>query len=269
MNRLAFSSASFAFLLAVPAMAEPALQPHRAYYDLELRRLEDGNNMNAVTGKLAYEIKGSSCDGYSINYRIANRIIYTEGGPQVIDNQMSSWESGDGLELDITQKQFVDSKLNSESRIKVNKSAVASPGKGSITTATSKDFETSAAAIFPTRYQVKLIEAAVKGERRDVSIVYEGSEEEKSMRVVSFIGEKRPVAGLPQGVPAEVSSLAAWPVSIGYYAENAREDEQPLYQASFLMLENGISSDLVLDYGTYALSGKLTKLELLKGGTCP
>ncbi len=267
MNRYLFSSASFALLLAASAHAA-TLAPHRAFYDLDIKRLETGNNITSVKGRLAYEITGSPCDGYAVNYRIANRIVYTEGAPQVIDNQMTSWEAGDGLELDVTQKQFVDSKLNSESRIKVKKWSSSDPGKGQITSTQSKDFETDPAAIFPSRYQVKLIEAALKGDQRDVSLVYEGSEDEKVMRAISFIGPKRLVTGLPKQDEGELASATAWPVSISYYGNTEHGDEQPLYQASFLMLENGISTELVLDYGTYALNGKLSKLELLKADSC-
>jgi len=267
MNRLVLSSASFLLLFSLPAAAA-TLQAHRAYYDLEVKRLEAGNNISSVTGKLAYEITGSACDGYAINYRIANRIVYAEGGPQVIDSQMTSWESGDGLQLDITQKQYVDSKINSESRIKVKKDSATAPGKGLITTTDSKEFELAPEAVFPTAYQAKLVDSAIKGVTRDITTIYEGSEEEKAMRAISFIGPKKLAEGLPDGA-GDLTKMAAWPVSISYYAQDAQDDEQPLYQASFLMLENGISTDLVLDYGSYSLSGKLTKLELLKSDTCP
>lgn len=56
-----------------------------------------------------------------MSYRVANRIVFTEGGPQVGDTQLTTWESGDGLEFNLTQKQFMNSKLSSESRIKVTK----------------------------------------------------------------------------------------------------------------------------------------------------
>lgn len=268
MNRIILSSASFALFCAAPAWSA-TLAPHRAYYDLEVKRVETGGNIASVTGKLAFEISGSACDGYAINYRIANRVRSVEGGTQVVDIQMTSWESGDGLQLDVTQKQFTDSRLTSESRIKVAKETAGSPGKGLITKADTQDFETNAAALFPTRYQLELMDAAQRGETRTVAIVYEGSDDEKSMRVISFIGEKKPVTGLPEAAMGALAQVAAWPVTVSYYAEDAKEDEQPLYQASFLMLENGVSTNLVLDYGSYALSGKLTKLDLLKADTCP
>jgi hypothetical protein len=34
------------------------------------------------------------------------------------------------------------------------------------------------------------------------------------------------------------------------------------------MLANGVSTDLVLDYGSYALKGKLEKIEMLKADAC-
>lgn len=268
MNRPLLSSASFALCFSLAGAQAATLAPHRAFYDLEVRRLEQGNNISTIKGKLAYEITGSACDGYAVSYRIANRIVYAEGGSQVIDIQMTSWESGDGLELNLTQKQFVDAKLNSESRIKVKKDAAGKPGKGEIAATASKQFETLATAIFPTQYQLKLIDAAIKGEARDSSLVYEGSEDEKSMKAISFIGLKRPVSGVPEQQAGELANVAAWPVSISYYPAEGTSDDTPQYQANFLMLDNGISTELVLDYGSYALSGKLTKLELLKVESC-
>lgn len=269
MNRINLTSASFAILLCLVTAANAVtLAPHRAFYDLEVKRLDQGNNISSIRGKLAYEITGSRCDGYAVNYRIANRIMYNEGQAQLIDTQMTSWESGDGLEIDMTQKQFVDSKLNSESRIKVKKDRPDAAGKGQIITAVTKPFETAPSAVFPTLYQLRLIEAALKGNSRDEALVYEGSDDDKTIKAISFIGARKPVAGLPASGGEALGSLAAWPVSISYYPLAGEGDDQPVYQATFMMLENGISTDLVLDYGSYALSGKLSKLEMLKPETC-
>jgi hypothetical protein len=267
MNRLVFTSASILVLLVSSSALAAGLAPHRAYYDLEAKRLNTGNNISAVKGKLAYEITGSACDGYAVNYRIANRILYADGGSQVIDSQLTSWESGDGLQLDLTQKQFVDSKLNSESRIKVSKDTVSAPGKGEIRAAEVRPFATDAMAVFPTQYQIRIIDAAAKGASRDVSVLYEGSDDDKSVKAISFIGTLRKAGGLPDE-NRDLATMSAWPVTISYYPLEVGGDEQPSYQASFTMLENGVSTDLVLDFGAYSLAGKLTKLELLKAEPC-
>ena len=72
----------------------------------------------------------------------------------------------------------------------------------------------------------------------------------------------------PETDVTALNKLPSWPVSISYYPIEGNGDDEPVYQASFTMLENGISTDLVLDFGTYALAGKLSKLVLLKAEPC-
>ena len=66
MNRPLLSSASFALCFSLAGAQAATLAPHRAFYDLEVRRLEQGNNISTIKGKLAYEITGSACDGYAV-----------------------------------------------------------------------------------------------------------------------------------------------------------------------------------------------------------
>ena len=67
-----------------------------------------------------------------------------------------------------------------------------------------------------------------------------------------------------------------WPVSIGYFGgEDAEEgeetfgEEMPSYQMQFTLYENGVTNDLLMDYGDYALSGSLTEIEPLDDPDCP
>ncbi|MFO1034566.1 MAG: DUF1849 family protein [Hyphomicrobiales bacterium] len=242
---------------------------HRAYYDLEVKRIDGNADISTIRGRLAYEITGSTCDGFSVNYRLANRVQYKEGTARVIDTQLTSYESGDGLQLDMTQKQFVDAEMKEETRIKVNKDAEGTTGKGLLTKTDTKTFETVAAALFPTRYQVKLVEAAEQGKSYDEQVIYDGSNEDKSLKAVSFIGPKKPMSGVPEEQAKALGSMDSWPVTVSYFPLDDKADGNPVYTASFNMLDNGISTDLVLDYGSYALTGKLTKLEMLKPETCP
>jgi len=80
-------------------------------------------------------------------------------------------------------------------------------------------------------------------------------------------GEGKKDKDNPQAAPLQ--SLSSWPVTIGYYSAEDDNSETPLYQINFDMYENGVSNSLVMDYGSFALSGKLAHLELLKAETCP
>jgi EipB-like len=258
-------------MLTSSAFAAASLAPHRAFYTLEAQRLDDKGGITAISGKLAYEITGNDCDGYAVNYRIANRYIQGEGSPQTMDIQLTSFESGDGSELDMRQKQFVNASLESETRVKAKK---AKDGviTGELEGKEKKSLEVSAAAIFPTAFQKMLMVSAEKGETRSSALVFEGSDNEKASKAISFIGVRKPGSNIESGADADtlaaLNKLPFWPVTVSYYDVEAKDDAAPSYSASFNMLENGVSTDLVLDYGSYALKGKLEKIEMLKAETC-
>lgn len=277
MNRMTLTRrfccmALVASALPTQAFAGAQLAPHRAFYVLEASRLDNKGGISAIAGKLAYEITGNDCEGYAVNYRIVNRYVQGEGVPQTMDIQLTSFESGDGLGLDMKQKQFVNASLQSESRVKAKKPGDGSKGAGELEGKESKSFDIDGAAIFPTAFQKKLMNDAEKGETRSSSLVYEGSDDEKASRAISFIGAKKPGSTISTGADATtlqaLNKLPYWPVTVSYYVVDAEGDDQPTYSASFNMLENGVSTDLVLDYGSYALKGKLEKIEMLKPDTC-
>jgi hypothetical protein len=51
-----------------------------------------------------------------------------------------------------------------------------------------------------------------------------------------------------------------------YNVENSTDT--PEFEASFLLIENGVLSELVLDYGEFSLDATLEKLELLEPPDC-
>jgi hypothetical protein len=260
------------FLVFVSQASASAVAPHRAVYDLQLLRTTQGANVGSVTGRMAYEVSGSECDGWTVSFRLVNRFDYKEGSPRIFDTQSSSWETGDGKTMTYTEKEFVDNKQENEKRVSVVRADKNSVGEVSITLPKEKKSSISADTVFPMRHQLRLMDAAAKGEIRDVSLVYDGSDEEKTVRAISTIGKKVNAGEAKKdkdnAQAAPLQSLSSWPVAIGYYSTAEDNAETPLYQINFDMYENGVSTSLVMDYGSFALSGKLAHLELLKAESC-
>lgn len=261
------------FLAFVSQASASAVAPHRAVYDLQLLRTTQSANVGNVSGRMAYEVSGSECDGWTVSFRLVNRFDYKEGTPRLFDTQSSSWETGDGKEMNYSEKEFVDSKQETEKRVSVVRAEKDSVGEVSITLPQAKKTSIPAETVFPMRHQLRLMEAAAKGETRDVSLVYDGSDEEKTVRAISTIGKKVNAGegkkDKDNAQAAPLQSLPSWPVTIGYYSTEEENSETPLYQINFDMYENGVSNSLVMDYGSFALSGKLAHLEFLKAETCP
>jgi hypothetical protein len=261
-------------LLALVSQAQAsAVAPHRAVYDLQLLRATQGANVGSVSGRMAYEVSGSECDGWSVSFRLVNRFDYKEGSPRLFDTQSSSWETGDGKTMTYSEKEYVDNRQEKEKRVSVVRSDKDGAGEVNITLPQEKKTSIPAETVFPMRHQLRLMDAAAKGEPRDVSLVYDGSDEEKTVRAISTIGKKinggEGKKDKDNAEAAPLLPLASWPVTIGYYSAEEENAETPLYQINFDMYENGVSTGLVMDYGNFALSGKLAHLELLKAETCP
>lgn len=248
------------------------LASHRAIYDLEIKRVDSGSGYSNVEGKLAYELTGSACEGWAVNYRIANRYVQPEKGSQLLDTQLTTWESGDGLEMNLSQKMFIDSNLNSEERLNVKRPKASTEAKGVMTKPKDLEFTIGSEVLFPTTHQTHLLEVAQSGQTRDVSLVFDGSDGERTYKAISFIGKVRAPgtfatdAANPETTP--LRGMPSWPMTISYYPADDASAETPSYLASFNMYENGVSTDLILDYGTYALKGKLAKLDMLKTDDC-
>jgi envelope integrity protein B len=259
------------FLTATAAEAA-TIVPHRAVYDLRLARANDGASLSGADGRLAFEIVGSSCEGWTVSFRMVNQFRPNEGAMRLIDTQSTSYESGDGLDLRYSQKEFIDNRLDQESRVKVSRQQAQGDGKGNIELPAPKDFMVTAEALFPMRHQLKLMDAALAGETRDTSLIYDGSDGEKTFRAISFIG-KRKEAGSnardkPNAKAEALSGLPSWPMNISYYDVAGSDQDTPIYQIRFDMYENGVATGLVLDYGDFALDGELANLELLHAEAC-
>ena len=61
--------------------------------------------------------------------------------------------------------------------------------------------------------------------------------------------------------------MTSWPVSIGYF-EFKGGDLTPSYQIDFRLYANGVSRELLIDYGDLPVHGTLTSLEYLKAVEC-
>jgi hypothetical protein len=259
-------------LMSPQAWAGFTVATHRAVYDLVLLRADDSAGFSSVKGLMASELTGSVCAGWSVNFRIANRFTEVEGESRLIDSQSTSWESGDGLQLKYSQKQFADNALDSEQRIDVVKASAAEEGRGTISGAEDKEFSVDAAALFPMKHQFHLMEMADAGQSRDVSLVFDASDGEAAYKAISFIGKRRPPGSVVEDVSnaeaAPLKTLTSWPVTISYYSVNGEQTETPSYQISFNLYDNGVATGLVLDYGDFALKGRLAKLDLLESASC-
>ncbi len=225
-----------------------------------------------MDGRLAYEITGSACDGYTVNYRIANRFQDPTSGSKLVDTQLNVFEAADGTQFDVEEHQLAGTDDAPAQRLSVKRPQSGGVGQGQIISPDAQTFTLAADVLFPSALEIKLLHEAEQGISRDSSLVFDGSDGKKVLKAITFIGKKRAPGSFAIDVSnielKPLAGLASWAMSTSYYATDDTNSDTADYQASFNMYENGVSSELLFDYGSYALKGKLTKLELLKPAPC-
>jgi hypothetical protein len=136
-----------------------------------------------------------------------------------------------------------------------------------------KKLKVTGPVMFPTQHSLAILESAKKGQSVLQTRIYDGSSEgDKVYTTTAFIGKrlKPGVKRHPKRVENDkvLDMLDSWPVSISYFETEKDAKETPVYQLNFRMYDNGVSRDLVIDYGNFAIKGDLSSLEFMPVSKC-
>lgn len=264
-----------ATLGAGAAAAEPiALAAHRAGYEIALGGVNSDRSMKAdapisASGLIAYEFRGSACEGYTSNFRQLTELQRSEGGSVASDINAVSFEDADSklLRFEITTQSGADAQPQpqvSGSAARADDGGIGvdlvKPGKEKVTLGHD--------VYFPTQHIERVIETAQGGGRVLEARVFDGSDTGKKVySTLAIIGLERKGGSADSEVAPKLADLKRWPVTISYFNE-VNKDAPPDYTMAFDLYENGVSGSLKLDYGSFALAAKLKKLDFLPEKTC-
>lgn len=250
------------------AVAAPAgLAPHRAVYDLSLQDATESSGIDGMSGRMVYEFSGSACVGYTTKFRF---VTQTETGEtsRLTDQQTTTFEDVKRHVFRFDTTSYVDQSLDHTTK------GAATLKDGELVVDLDdpdREVKVVGAALFPTEHMMELIDRARKGETFYESRIFDGSDNaDKAMLTTTVLGTPKPVDA-DDTEAAKAGGLAGekyWPVSMSYFNETAVGDPKPSYLITFKLYENGVTRDLVMDYGDFVLRGKLAKLEMLKAEPC-
>lgn len=267
-SRLAYTAILLPIAFStVPALAVPVLQPHRAVYDISLNKASDRSGITGISGRMVYEFNGSQCDGYTVKFRLVTRISTTDS-MRMTDQQTTTFEDAEGKTFSFVTKSFVDQSLDREVK------GTATREANGLTVHLDKPESNTlelAKTQFPTQQLAEMIEKAEKGETFYETSLFDGSENaDKVMTTTVIVGKKAEAPASDPELPA-LASLAKdkyWPVDIAYFDQESEGGEEvPQYRISFKLHENGLTRDLVMDYGDFSMTGKLVNLSLFPTST--
>ncbi|NQV80702.1 MAG: DUF1849 family protein [Alphaproteobacteria bacterium] len=238
------------------------LQSHVGVYELSLSKNRSDSGISGVSGRLVLRIL-ESCEGYTQSQRMILVTTGADGKEIVRDFNFESTESRDGTGIQFDSSDTANGALQSHHVGRAELAAKGGEGKVVFSKPEMADIPLESGTIFPTEHFIALIEAARDGRPSIERRVYDGSGPNGIYDAVAQISEPA-TATRDQAVAAQLTDGHAWNVHLAYF-KPATEDFLPEYEIGFRLHENGVASDLELDYGTFALKASLSRLDFLPG----
>ena len=253
------------------------LVPHRAVYEITLADKKAAVSVSDVRGRMVFEVKGSPCIGYTQNMRMITRITDQQGKRTLSDIRSSTWEKTKGKRFRFNSSQYFDQALQE------TVSGVATRQKNKINVQIK---EPGAAALdlpgdvlFPTQHSLAILKAARANKHHLAVRIYDGSEMGQGFyQTYSYIGKKilpkkktgsKPTKAEKKLARLGLAELPSWPVAISYFkGQGGKEDFVPSYELSFRLYPNGVSRNLLINYGDFSVKGSLDQIKYLRKGRC-
>jgi hypothetical protein len=271
-SRAAFFSCLIASSLGMTGMPASAqglggLVPHRAVYNLELADASERSGITSMYGRMVYEFTGSECEGYRVNFRFVTQVD-TGGEKKITDQQSTTFEDMKNGRFEFESKTYNNEQLAKQ----VSGMAERRDGKISVdlTEPVARELSLTAAR-FPTQHTLDVINRAEHGEHFFEARIFDGSDNGDKTLYTSTVMSS-PVAATPDDPDADkagkLKSEKAWPVTIAYFDDAKGSDGIPTYRMSFKLYANGVSRNLLMDYGDFSLRGNLVSLDFLPESAC-
>jgi hypothetical protein len=269
----AFRPAAAAAFLSVAGIATSPvvsagaaeIAPHHALYSMSLGATHGDAGVTGAGGTMAYQW-GESCDGWTVEQRYRLKMAYAESQDVSISSNFVTWESKDGLRYRFNQKETRNGTDNDEIR---GTAKLDGPDKGGIVEFEKpqpKSLKLPPGVLFPSSHTTFLIDKAKAGENFISRQLFDGATVENAVLVSAVIGAKVE----PDEESAKKSPLLnrpGWRVRLAFFPADQKA-EKPDYELGMLLLDNGVSRDMVIDYGDYSIRAKLDDIEALPKPGC-
>jgi hypothetical protein len=244
------------------------LVPHKALYDIKLVATHSGTQIINISGKMYYEWK-PTCDAWVTDHRFSLFYEYADSPGMKVTSDFSTFETFDGKNFNFSARRKRDNTLYQELR---GKATVADTGgMATFTMPEDLDFELANGAMFPMAHTLEMIKKAKENKKFFKAVVFDGSDEEGPVEINTFIGKSVNVMKSIKGsdeLDMTLLNTPAWKIRMAVFP-TVEDEALSDYEMSIVFHENGIISDMLIDYDDFSVTQNLVALERVeKTTTC-
>ena len=203
------------------------------------------------------------CDGWVIeqNYRID--LLDQEGGTIRIGSEFSALETLDGSELVFESRNSINGLVD---EVFEGEAVMAEDGgRARYQMPSGLEMALPAGTLFPTAHSLELLERAHAGETFFVAEVFDGTSDGGLSEVSSVIGGGFEAPGPEARVISPLLLRPGWSVNLAYFGS---ETPEPNVELSIEVLDNGVVRQMIVDYGSFAMTATPVFLEAIDQSSC-
>lgn len=281
----AFKVSALVAIAALSSMTSPAqaldqkvmdaLVPHKALYEIKMVSKDSGSQIVNISGQMFYEWR-PECEAWVTDHRFNLMYEYADSAPMKITSDFSTYETFDGKEFNFSSRRKRNGELYQELRgigeFPVAEEASSDTGGEAVySMPDGLIFDLDQGVLFPMAHTVKVLEYAEAGKRFFHATIFDGSDEEGPVEINTFIGDRvNAMARLGEGntnldttlinTPARKVRMAFFPL--------AEPNADAEYEMDVVFHDNGIISDMLVEYRDFSVTQKLVALEKLPENDC-
>lgn len=242
--------------------------PHKALYEISMAASRSGNQIINISGKMFYEWK-PTCDAWITDHRFNLVYEYADGPSMKITSDFSTFENFDGEAFSFSARRKRDDELYEELRGRALNDAKVS--KANFSMPEDLEFSLPSGAMFPMRHTVEMIKKASAGQKFFTATVFDGSDDEGPVEINSFIGQVvNPMKIIKANDALDMSLLnnKAWNVRMAVFPTLKEGEEAADYEMDMVFHENGVISDMLIEYDDFSVTQRLVALERVDAPKC-
>jgi EipB-like len=244
------------------------IAPHRALYSMSLAQTKTNSGVVAARGTMVYEW-GETCDGWTVEQRYRLRMQYAEAAEVEVSSNFVTWESKDGLRYRFNERKLRNGEVDEEVRGEASLDGPGKGGRAEFAKPQKSRIDLAAGTMFPTAHTLFLIERAQASDQFVAKDVFDGAGEDRSVEITAVIGQPQTAeqTAAEGGVDSPLLKRPSWRIRLAFFPSDSKSDK-PDYELGMRLLNNGVSRDMTLDYGDFAIRAKLDEIEALPKPNC-
>lgn len=241
---------------ALPSLASQ-LTGQQALYTLTLSKLRT-EDITGATGQMSFNI-ADGCTGWGTTQHMTLIVRNADGSLTKTVSDYVTWERKDGksMSFSLTERDN-DGKLQVDDAGTAYHTGADGAGEVDYTTPANTRLKLPPGTLFPMQHTEALLAAGRERKKFIAPPLFDGTDTDGAEATfVAMLGHQGP-GDAPDPALAKIASTN---VDIAFF-DRKTDDETPQFRTSMRYFEDGVATDLVLDFGDFEMTGRLTKLTI-------